>query len=500
MSERDVGATWPTIRRLYDLTARLNRQQGLAETLQAVVDGVVAGCGFGVAVVNILMDDGVFETVAVAGSDEVRDMLLGRRNPPSTFAEEFAVAEEWGALRFVPYDRVDPDNVVGWVPDTEVSDDPESWHPLNALYAPLEGPSGELVGMLSVDLPEGGRRPGQMQRELLEMFAAQAGIAVNNARLAEQLRREHGRLKASETLFRLAFDNAGTPMAMLSVREQDKGRYLRVNDALASMLGYPPDRLLQLRVSDVTAPEELAGDDEVLARVAAGETRIEREQKRFLRADGTEVWAAVTSSVVRDHAGDPLYLISQYMDITAARMDAQRLRHEARTDALTGLGNRLALEDRLAGGMVAGRTSVLFCDLDGFKAVNDTLGHQVGDGTLCAVAKRLAACVREDDLVVRLGGDEFVVVADDLSAATLAELAGRIRTSVAGPVDVEGQRLQITVSIGVVIAAPGEEPQSVVRRADALMYEVKRAGKDGFRIADNADDEALDGARDDATV
>jgi len=105
MSEQDVGATWPTIRRLYDLTARLNRQQGLAETLQAVVDGVVAGCGFGVAVVNILKDDGVFETVAVAGPDEVRDMLLGRRNPPSMFADEFAVAEEWGALRFVPYDR-----------------------------------------------------------------------------------------------------------------------------------------------------------------------------------------------------------------------------------------------------------------------------------------------------------------------------------------------------------------------------------------------------------
>ena len=486
MSEQDVGATWPTIRRLYDLTASLNRQQGLAETLQAVVDGVVAGCGFGVAVVNILKDDGVFETVAVAGPDEVRDMLLGRRNPPSMFAEEFAVAEEWGALRFVPYDAIDPANVVGWVPDTEVSDDPDAWHPLNALYAPLEAPSGELVGMLSVDLPDGGRSPGQMQRELLEMFAAQAGIAVNNARLTEQLRREHGRLKASETLFRLAFDNAGTPMAVLSVQEQDLGKYLRVNDALATMLGYSADRLLQLRIEDVTAPEELPGDREVIARVVAGEMRIERAQKRFLRADGTEVWAAVTSSVVRDHSGDPLYLISQYVDITTARLDALRLRHEARTDALTGLGNRAALEDRLASGMVEGQTAVLFCDLDGFKAVNDSFGHPVGDGTLCAVAQRIAACVREEDLVVRLGGDEFVVVADGLSSTTLVELAGRIRSSVAGPVDVDGQRISITVSIGVVVAAADEEPQSVVRRADTLMYEVKRSGKDGFRVAENA--------------
>jgi diguanylate cyclase (GGDEF)-like protein/PAS domain S-box-containing protein len=491
MSEQDVDARWPTIRRLYDLTASLNRQQGLAETLQAVVDGVVAGCGFGVAVVNILKDDGVFETVAVAGPDEVRDMLLGRRNPPSMFAEEFAVAEEWGALRFVPYDRIDPENVVGWVPDTEVSDDPDAWHPLNALYAPLEAPSGERVGMPSVDLPDGGRRPGRMQRELLEMFAAQAGIAVNNARLTEQLRREHGRLKASETLFRLAFDNAGTPMAMLSVQEQDRGRYLRVNDALATMLGYPADRLLQMRVADVTAPEELPGDQEVMSQVVAGEVRFERAQKRFLRADGGEVWAAVTSSVVRDHSGDPLYMISQYVDITATRLDAQRLRAEARTDALTGLGNRLALEDRLATGLVEGQTAVPFCDLDGFKSVNDSLGHPVGDGTLCAIAQRISACVREEDLVVRLGGDEFVVVTDGVSTRTLIELAERIRSAVAGPIDIEGQRISITVSIGVVVAAPGEEPQSVVRRADALMYKVKRAGKDGFRIADNAVDDLV---------
>ena len=94
MSEHGGGDTWSAIRRLYDLTASLNQQQSLAETLQAVVDGVVAGCGFGVAVVNILTDEGVFETVAVAGPDEVREMLLGRRNPPSMFVDEFAVAEE----------------------------------------------------------------------------------------------------------------------------------------------------------------------------------------------------------------------------------------------------------------------------------------------------------------------------------------------------------------------------------------------------------------------
>jgi diguanylate cyclase (GGDEF)-like protein len=149
------------------------------------------------------------------------------------------------------------------------------------------------------------------------------------------------------------------------------------------------------------------------------------------------------------------------------------------------------LEDRLAAGLAVGQTAVLFCDLDGFKNVNDSLGHLVGDATLCAIGQRIASCVREEDLVVRLGGDEFVVVTDGLGTTTLKELAGRIRSSIAGPVYVEGQRVSITVSIGVVVADAGEEPQAVVRRADALMYEVKRAGKDGFRLAENAVDDAV---------
>jgi diguanylate cyclase (GGDEF)-like protein/PAS domain S-box-containing protein len=344
--------------------------------------------------------------------------------------------------------------------------------------------------MLSVDLPDDGRRPGRIQRELLEMFAAQAGIAVNNARLTEQLRREHGLLKANETLFRLAFDNAGTPMGVLCAAANDRGRFLRVNDALATMLGYAPADLLCMRVEDVT-PDEESANREAVARIEAGDVRIERAQKRFVRADGTELWVAVTSSVVRDDDGAPLYVVSQYVDVTAARQDAERLRREARTDALTGLGNRTALEDRLATGLVEGRTAVLFCDLDGFKTVNDTLGHHVGDGTLVAVAQRIARCVREEDLVVRLGGDEFVVVADELSAGTLVELADRIRSSVARPVVVDGTGVCITVSIGVVVAAAGEEPQSVVRRADALMYRVKTSGKDGYRIDSDVIDDMV---------
>lgn len=143
------------LRRLYELIGRLISGRSLTDVLQAVVDGVVEGLGFGVAAVNLTHDDGSFEVVAVAGSDEAREQLVGLRSPPEVFDREFAVAEHWGALRFVPHDRLPPDQLTGWVPGgaAEAAQGPDLWHPLDALFAPLTSPSGELVGMLSVDLP-----------------------------------------------------------------------------------------------------------------------------------------------------------------------------------------------------------------------------------------------------------------------------------------------------------------------------------------------------------
>ena len=153
--------------------------------------------------------------MAVAGSDAARDQLLGSRVPANAFDEEFAVAEHWGPLRFVPHDRL-PDGAGGWVPPATscAVDQPDAWHPLDALFAPLRCPAGTLVGMLSVDLPHDGRRPGPLQQELLSMFATQAGIAIDNQRLTEQL-------NVSEQSFRLAFEGAGIGMTMISLDPAD---------------------------------------------------------------------------------------------------------------------------------------------------------------------------------------------------------------------------------------------------------------------------------------
>src|SRR4051812_33348635 len=206
----DLAVRMSALRRLYDLIGRLNGGRSLPDVLQSVVDGVVEGLGFGVAVVNLVHADGSFEVVAVAGSDDAREELMGASRPSGAFDAELAVAEHWGGLRFVPHDRIPDGAVTGWIPSADAGpaiDGPDAWHPWDTLFAPLTAPSGELVGMLSVDLPVDGRRPGAMQRELLEMFATQAGIAIDNARLSE-------RLRASEASFRLAFDGAAVGMTM----------------------------------------------------------------------------------------------------------------------------------------------------------------------------------------------------------------------------------------------------------------------------------------------
>jgi transcriptional regulator with GAF, ATPase, and Fis domain len=187
------------MRDLQRLILRVNGGIDLATTLQAVADGVVEGLGFGVAVVNLVHDADFVQVVAVAGSEEATDLLLGQTGTLDGWQKALSVADEWGGLRFVPHDRfAQDDDLPTWVPDIPVSEDPMAWHPMDALFRPLESASGELIGILSVDLPTDGRRPGPLQQELLEMFAVQAALAIDNARLTEALHAEQRRLQASE--------------------------------------------------------------------------------------------------------------------------------------------------------------------------------------------------------------------------------------------------------------------------------------------------------------
>lgn len=183
------------LRRLSELMNRASGQESLQDVLDLIVEGAADVVGFRVAAISLVQPDGDLEVVAVAGDAGARRELMGRRTPRGLVEAEFEIAEQWGTLRFVPADRLPPTSQPGWVAEGwEVSaiGEPDSWDPLDTLLAPFYDVAGTWLGMITVDLPLSGRRPDEVQQGLLEVFANQAGIAINGARqrlaLAEQVR------------------------------------------------------------------------------------------------------------------------------------------------------------------------------------------------------------------------------------------------------------------------------------------------------------------------
>ena len=205
-------------------------------------------------------------------------------------------------------------------------------------------------------------------------------------------------------------------------------------------------------------------------------------------------------SLVRDVAGQPLYMVSQAEDITERKASGERLAHQAIHDPLTGLPNRLLFVDRLRralagtdphangdGTFPAGRIAVLFLDLDHFKVVNDSLGHSAGDRLLVAVADRLRAAIRPDDTVARFGGDEFTVLCTGVPDETTArELADRVANAVCRPVQLAEGEVFVTASIGIALSGGElETPETLLRNADSAMYGAKDHGRSRAELFDS---------------
>ena len=289
-------------------------------------------------------------------------------------------------------------------------------------------------------------------------------------------------LRESRERFESVFEYAAIGMGLVA----PDGRWLRVNRALCETLGYPEEELLGRAFGDITHPDDLDDDFEQAGRLLPGETRVYRKEKRYFRKDGRTVWALLSVSVVNDEAGEVLYFISQVQDVTERKRLEEKLSRLAYHDALTGLPNRALLEERLGHAFDrSGRTgtpvAILYLDLDGFKEVNDSLGHEAGDRLLVEVARRIEAHSRPADTVARLGGDEFCVLLEDVRGPGEAvRIADRLREYLTEPFDLTEGPVRVGVSIGVAEKGPGDEDRTVVRllcEADAQMYRTKKAAK-----------------------
>jgi diguanylate cyclase (GGDEF)-like protein/PAS domain S-box-containing protein len=286
-----------------------------------------------------------------------------------------------------------------------------------------------------------------------------------------------GLLCEAEERFRSAFDFAPIGMALIGL----DGRFLRVNDALCGIVGYSTEDLMARTFQDITHWDDLAADMSNADRMLSGEISSYRMEKRYIRADGRVVWVTLSVSLVHGPTGEPRYFVAQIEDITERRVYTDELAYQAHHDDLTGLANRVACLialDRALARQHRSDVGVLYCDLDGFKRVNDTYGHDVGDLVLRAVSDRLIAAVRPGDLVARLGGDEFVVICElpRDGEATLARIAHRLKSSVDQPLPVDhGEELGLRMSVGTALARSQERAQALLARADRAMYRHKQS-------------------------
>jgi diguanylate cyclase (GGDEF)-like protein/PAS domain S-box-containing protein len=285
-----------------------------------------------------------------------------------------------------------------------------------------------------------------------------------------------------DRIMRLTFDLSPVPMARLSVQQGRLGHILDANEALGDLLGRTP---ADLRGTDLR--EFLHADERDIAwapDVSHGEGARGAREVRVVDADGATLWAALTISVVQGGADDEAFALAVLADVTDRRAAEQTLTYQARHDALTGLPNRYALLERLEAALqrlwgTSAYVAVLFCDLDGFKNLNDTLSHRAGDEVLTGVAERLRGAVRPQDTVARLGGDEFVVIAEDVVSPQEAVALGlRLCACLQAPFRVEGRRVGLSLSVGVATTTdPQASGEDLLRQADLAMYRAKDGGR-----------------------
>ena len=315
-------------------------------------------------------------------------------------------------------------------------------------------------------------------------------LQSTNGMLTSALLRQHraeATLRAREAELRIVIENAGDAYICLD----ERGFVTAWNHAAELTFGWSAQEALDRDLADLIIPAEFAeAHRNGMARYlqtgssAVLDTRLELPGRR---KDGSTLLFEVRISGLEVNGKR---LFSAFLHDISARKQIEALReHEARHDQLTGLGNRRALLENLPVAQKRAQRNgqslaLLFIDLDGFKAVNDTWGHETGDRLLTGVARRLNGAVRETDSVFRLAGDEFTVILENVrSAADAARIAHKLIGAISQTMEIDGASVQVGASIGVAMHAPQATASAaeLIREADGRMYEAKQAGRGQVR-------------------
>ena len=317
--------------------------------------------------------------------------------------------------------------------------------------------------------------------------------AVSNALRIETERARHSHARAQRAAEQLAVQHALLQVTLQSigdavVRTDPSGHVVYSNPMAARLVGSPASASPGQPVAEITRMIE-ACRHAPRPQPGASAGAMLPENYDLISNDGSLIPIAGCITPIKAHDGAPAGQVIVFRDVSAERAITEQLSHRANHDALTGLPNRLLLADRIDQAISLAprhgkKVAVLYLDLDGFKQINDTLGHPAGDLLLKSVARRLVGCLRASDTVCRQGGDEFVVLLSEVGQAEDAALsARRILQTISEPHIIEGDPLYVTSSIGVsVYPDDGADSQTLLKAADMAMYRAKANGRQRYQF------------------
>lgn len=373
-----------------------------------------------------------------------------------------------GELLWVPDLRREPRALSRHLPEQT------GWN--SALLGPVVA-KGQIVGVLEFNagfIPE----PDEQLSRAIRVLGNRLGSYYSRTTALRRLLESEERYSSTIEL------------AAIGISHVDPdGRFIHVNRRLCDMLGYTRDELLGLTVRQISHPDDVSVADKDVSRLRSGEIESLSIEKRYLRKDGTPIWVRITIASKRGPDGRVLYDISIVENISDRRKAEERVQYLATHDEMTALPNRAMFSQLLAHAVEQGRRyrrrfAVLFVDLDRFKIINDSLGHEAGDELLKVMARRLRESLRSSDIVARLGGDEFVLLVEELPDRQVAATVARnILSVVIRPVEILGQECRVTASIGISIYPDdAQDGKSLMKNADMAMYQAKEEGKNNYQF------------------
>ena len=394
----------------------------------------------------------------------------------------------------IHYESPTVERILGYLPEERIGNNafdylhPDDEDSSKATFAEaLENP-GQVQPPVEFRLrhKDGSWRCMETTRTNLLNDPAVKGVVANSRDITERRRTEEA-LRESEERFRTAFEDAPIGVALVGLDRS----HLRVNRAYCEMLGYTEEELLAKPHPEIIHPDDREESADRIQGILVQGAEPYALERRYFHADGRVVWSLSNISLVRDSEGEPSHFVCLHEDITERKELEQQLRHQAFYDSLTDLPNRLLFLDRLGHalareGREGGPVAVLLLDLDDFKDVNDSLGHDAGNAVLIEVAMRLRACMRPGDTVGRIFGDEFAILLEAPAGEEEAKrVAQRIEERLREPFRVEGHEVFVKASVGITLGESAEDkPDDVLRQADLAMYETKRHSKIQHRVYD----------------